>query len=120
SDAVPAADVRAHGYPGFAGLGLPVDASEEWSEPYIYHFPDGNASLARLLVRALVPDIAPGNTMNDIVLARLGYDALDRRGQNTRISLDSTLIDVREVTHKVLNGYVCAGVKHRIEGKHVV
>jgi spermidine dehydrogenase len=120
ADAVPAADVRAHGYPGFAGLGLPVDASEEWSEPYIYHFPDGNASLARLLVRALVPDIAPGNTMNDIVLARLDYDALDRSGQNTRIRLDSTCIDVREVGDKVLVGYVCAGVAHRIEGKHVV
>src|SRR3989440_8970566 len=54
-DAVAAADVRDFGYPGFAGLGLPEERPPQWSEPYIYHFPDGNASLARLLVRALVP-----------------------------------------------------------------
>src|SRR5216683_403383 len=93
-DAVPAAEARDLGYPGFQGLGLPGNAPAQWSEPYIYHFPDGNASLARLLVRALVPGVAPGDTMDDIVLARFDYDALDRRGQNTRIRLDSTCIDV--------------------------
>jgi len=68
-DAVPAADVRDHGYPGFGGLNLPAAGGSERSEPYIYHFPDGNASLARLLVRGLVPGIAPGNTMEDVVLS---------------------------------------------------
>jgi spermidine dehydrogenase len=120
SDAVPAADVREHGYPGFAGLGLPADAPAEWSEPYIYHFPDGNASLARLLVRALVPGSAPGGNMDDIVLARFDYDALDRSGQGTRIRLDSTCIDVRDAGEKVLVGYVRAGAAHRIEARHVV
>ena len=42
-------------------------------EPYIYHFPDGNASIARLLVRRLIPDVAPGNTMEDIVTAPFDY-----------------------------------------------
>ncbi len=65
--------------------------SAERSEPYIYHFPDGNASLARLLVRAQVPGIAPGATMDDIVLAPFDYDVLDRPGQNLRIRLDSTV-----------------------------
>ena len=46
-------------------------------EPYIYHFPDGNASLARLLVRALIPGVAPGNTMDDVVLAPFDYARLD-------------------------------------------
>ena len=36
------------------------EANAAWSEPYIYHFPDGNASLARLLVRSLIPGVAPG------------------------------------------------------------
>src|SRR5262249_47661681 len=67
SDAVPAADARDMGYPGFAGLGLPQ--GEGHSEPYIYHFPDGNAALARLLVRALIPGVAPGDSMDDVVLA---------------------------------------------------
>ncbi len=59
------------GYPGFAGLGLPSSGGR--GEPYIYHFPDGNASLARLLVRSLVPGVAPGSTMEDIVLAPFDY-----------------------------------------------
>ena len=62
SDAVPAADARDLGYPGFAGLKLPGGTNAAWKEPYIYHFPDGNASIARLLVRSLVPGVAPGNT----------------------------------------------------------
>ena len=40
--------------PGFDGMDL-GDAEGE-DEPYIFHFPDGNASIARLLVRSLVPD----------------------------------------------------------------
>ncbi len=119
-DAVPAADVRELGYPGFAGLDLPADAPPQWREPYIYHFPDGNASLARLLVRALVPAAAPGESMDDIVLARFNYDALDRPGQNVRVRLDSTCIDVRNAGETVLVGYVRAGGAHRIKARHVV
>ena len=46
--------------------------SSEHESLYIYHF-DGNASIARLLVRRLIPGIAPGSTMEDIVLARFDY-----------------------------------------------
>jgi spermidine dehydrogenase len=119
-DAVPAADLRGFGYPGFAGLGLPADPHPEWNEPYIYHFPDGNASLARLLVRALVPGVAPGHTMDDVVLARFDYGALDRGGQNVRIRLDTTCIDVRQAGDKVRVTYLREGVPHRVEAAHVV
>jgi spermidine dehydrogenase len=119
-DAIPAADVRDFGYPGFAGLGLAVQSHEEWNEPYIYHFPDGNASLARLLVRSLIPGIAPGNTMEDIVLAPFNYADLDRRDHNVRIRLDSTCIDVRDAGDKVLLTYVRAGAPRRIAARHVV
>ena len=80
-DAVPAYDVRDQGYPGFRGLKLPDKGGSGGSEPYIYHFPDGNASLARLLVRGLVPGVAPGNTMDDIVLAPFDYARLDSAGR---------------------------------------
>ena len=50
-------------------------------EPYIYHFPDGNASIARLIVRSLIPAVAPGSTMEDIVTARFDYATLDRPGE---------------------------------------
>jgi len=116
-DAVPAADARELGYPGFDGLGLPGRSARE---PYIYHFPDGNASLARLLVRSLVPEVAPGQTMDDVVLARFDYDKLDRSGQGVRIRLESTCVDVRNTPESVLIGYVRAGVPHRVEAKHAV
>ncbi len=117
-DAVPAADVRNMGYPGFGGLGLPSSGGN--SEPYIYHFPDGNASLARLLVRALIPGVAPGHTMEDVVLAPFDYAALDRASNAVRIRLDSTCIDVRNAPDKVLIGYMRGGAMHRVEARHAV
>ena len=79
------------GYPGFAGLGLPRDAeaAAEMDEPYIYHFPDGNASLARLDGPLADPGVAPGASMEDIVTARFDYGELDeprvrRRGCASR------------------------------------
>ncbi len=50
------------------------------SEPYIFHFPDGNASVARLLVRKLIPEALPGKTMEDSVTARVDYTKLDQDG----------------------------------------
>jgi spermidine dehydrogenase len=47
-------------------------------EPYIFHFPDGNAGVARALVRHLIPQALPGTTMEDLVTARVDYDRLDR------------------------------------------
>jgi spermidine dehydrogenase len=117
-DAVPAADARDLGYPGFEGLGLPARSGPR--EPYIYHFPDGNASLARLLVRSLLPDVAPGHTMEDVVLAPFDYGRLDRDGQNVRIRLDATCIDVRNAGDTVLVGYVRAGLTRRVAARHAV
>ena len=119
-DAVSALDLRSFGYPGFAGLKLPADDHPEWSEPYIYHFPDGNASLARLLVRTLIPGAAPGSTMDDIVLAGFDYGTLDRADNSVRIRLKSTVIDVRQRGEGVSIGYVNAGAAHRVTAKHAV
>jgi len=119
-DAVSAFDLRGFGYPGFAGLKLPADDHPESNEPYIYHFPDGNASLARLLVRALVAAAAPGRTMDDIVLAGFDYGALDRADNNVRLRLQSTVIDVRQRGDGVSIGYVNAGAPHRVTAKYAV
>ncbi len=119
-DAVPALNVRSFGYPGFSGLGLPADDHPEWREPYIYHFPDGNASLARLLVGKLVAGAASGGTMDDVVLAGFDYDRLDRDGSDVRIRLNSTVIDVRQTRDAVNIGYVRAGRPHRVTAKHAV
>ncbi|HEY5961071.1 MAG TPA: FAD/NAD(P)-binding protein [Polyangiaceae bacterium] len=86
-------DFGAFVYPGFDGLGLPPI---EPSEPYIHHFPDGNASVARLLVRSLVPDAMAGNSMHDIVLAKVDYSRLDQARAAVRIRLNSTVVHVRQ------------------------
>ena len=74
-DAVSRLDCAEYGFPGFFGhrrcpKGALGDDEPEEDEPYIFHFPDGNASIARMLVRSLVPGSAPGHTMEDIVTAR--------------------------------------------------
>lgn len=79
-------------YPGFDGLNL---GEEEKEEPYIFHFPDGNASVARLLTRALIPEAMPGHTMEDAVTAAADYSKLDRDGQNVRMRLQATAVHVQ-------------------------
>jgi len=119
-DAVPAADARDLGYPGFAALKLPDDTNPAWQEPYIYHFPDGNASIARLLVRSLVAGIAPGRSMEDVVLAPFDYSQLDRSGRRVRVRLNSTCVNVRSAGDKVQIAYVRGGATHRVEARHAV
>jgi spermidine dehydrogenase len=105
-DAVPAGDLAGLGYPGFAGMdlsgppgpGLGVEITkQEEDEPYIFHFPDGNASIARLLVRSLIPASAPGKTMEDIVTAKFDYAALDDPASPVRLRLNSTAIHARNI-----------------------
>ena len=50
-------------------------------DPYIFHFPDGNAGVARALVRALIPRALPGSTMADLVTAAVDYAKLDEAGK---------------------------------------
>lgn len=121
-DAVPARDAFDTGYPGFEGLGLERDpeVAMEMDEPYIYHFPDGNASLARLLVRGLMPGVAPGHTMDDIVTARFDYGKLDRAGTSTRLRLSSTVVDVRNRGGGVDVAYVGSGKLRRVHAGHCV
>jgi spermidine dehydrogenase len=123
-DAVAAEDLREFGYPGFRALGLPAAISPERSEPYIYHFPDGNASLARLLVHALIPAASGGaswkSPMDDVVLAPFDYAKLDTDGSNVRIRLDSTCVHVRNAGAGVELAYMRARRLHRVASKHAV
>ena len=89
-------------YAGFDGLGLPP---HEKAEPYIFHFPDGNASIARLLVRSLIPGTIPGSTMEDVVTAKADYGRLDRTEKAVRLRLNSTVVNVQ---HSSAN----AGARH--------
>ena len=106
-DAVGALECWAYRYPGFEGMHLDPKTTGRMSftargdatpkPPYNFHFPDGNASIARLLVRALIPGALPGSTAEDSVLARVDYSALDRPQSPIRIRLRSTVARVRHV-----------------------
>lgn len=123
SDGFPAYDAYTTGYPGFGAMGLPPPDPEviaEMEEPYIYHFPDGNAGLARMIVRALVPNVTFGSSMEDIVLARFDYSQLDLADNAVRIRLNSTAVDVRNTEGGVDVTYVNAGRMTRVSGKKAI
>jgi spermidine dehydrogenase len=105
-DAEPALDCWALGLPGFQGMGLERGAAPHMSYTaagyanggsYRFHFPDGNASIARLLVRDLIPQAVPGETAEDVVTARVEYGLLDQPGSHVRIRLNSTVVRARNV-----------------------
>jgi spermidine dehydrogenase len=130
-DAIPAGDMAGLGYlPGFAGLeiqdtdgpGIGLEVTRQDHEPYIYHFPDGIGSVPRLLVRAMIPGVAPGQTMEDVVLAKFDYAKLDEESSAVRVRLNSTV--VHAVNAKVASGgegvavtYVRGGQARVVEGK---
>jgi spermidine dehydrogenase len=115
-DAVPASETLT--LPGLKAQRKALEQEPE--EPYIYHFPDGNASIARMLVRRLIPGIAPGNTMDDIVLARFNYAQIDRPEQPVRIRLNSTAVNVRNVDGGVELAYVNSGKVTRVGARDCV
>jgi spermidine dehydrogenase len=125
-EAVPAAacyeagdDYKSFTYAGFQGLGLPAPEKEE---PYIFHFPDGNASVARLLVRSLIPGAIPGSTMEDVVTARADYAQLDRVENPVRLRLNSTVVNVKHdsstsTAKEVHVMYTRSGKPYLVKGK---
>ncbi|MDH4562022.1 NAD(P)/FAD-dependent oxidoreductase [Pseudomonas sp. BN411] len=122
-DAVAAYDAYYVGFPGFAAMQLPPigeEAKAEMEEPYIYHFPDGNASVARLLVRDLIPAVAPGKGMDDIVLAQFDYSKLDVAGSPVRLRLNSTAVSVKNREGGVDVGYSRGGQLANVRSKHCV
>ena len=85
-------------------------------------FPDGNASVARLLVQKLIPTVAPEVTGPDsIVGARFNYEALDEAGNDTRLRLNSTAVGIREnQAGEVEIDYVEQGSAKRVLADHCI
>ncbi len=105
-DAVSAQDAWGLDLPGLNGLKLDPSPGKgmnrdcipnEEAEKYFFHFPDGNASIARLLVRKLIPDAIPGNSSSDVVLAKANYAKLDDPSSPVRIRLNSTAVRVKHM-----------------------
>jgi spermidine dehydrogenase len=106
-DAEPALDCWAIGLPGFQGMHLEPGAAPNMSYSaagyanggsYNYHFPDGNASIARLLVRDLISEAVPGHSAEDVVTARVNYSRLDQPDSRIRLRLNSTVVAAKNIS----------------------
>jgi spermidine dehydrogenase len=106
-DAVSAQDAWGLGLPGLNGMNLDPAPGKgmnrdcipnQEAEKYFFHFPDGNATIARLLVRKLIPEAIPGKTWQDVVLAKANYAKLDDPSSPVRIRLNSTAVRVKHVS----------------------
>jgi spermidine dehydrogenase len=136
-DAMPALFAWQMGEAGFAGLkldpspqGLLADLpggqhGRQIESEESVHFPDGNATLARLLVRWLIPDAVPGATQEDIGTAKVNYGLLDRAANAARIRLNSTVLKVRHdgdaaSAKEVIVNYNTAGRLYEVRGRACV
>jgi spermidine dehydrogenase len=107
TDAVSALDCWGFGLPGFKGMNLAKGSIrrmgftpagyEDTGGSLRLHFPDGNATIARLLVRDLIPHAVPGNGVDDVVTARVNYAQLDRGTSPVRLRLNSIAIRARHL-----------------------
>ncbi|HVS89929.1 MAG TPA: NAD(P)-binding protein [Candidatus Acidoferrum sp.] len=115
-------DLKSFIYPGFDALG--IDEKEK-EEPYLFHFPDGNASIARMLVRSMISSAIPGHTMDDIVTAHADYSKLDDASSPVRIRLNSTVVhvaneDTKDSAKEVEVSYMRGGRLQTVRGKSCV
>lgn len=122
-DAAQAADAMLwYTLPGRAATGVPA---EEDYDPYIHHFPDGNASVARLLVAHLMPHASGAQDMYEVVGDRFDYGRLDEADADVRLRLSSTVVNVRHLgdrktAQEVEVTYVRNGASQTVRGKHTV
>ena len=106
-------------------LGFAPVATYDAEHPYIHHFPDGNAGVARTLVQYLIPEVAEGGNAESLVNARFAYPQLDRDGQATQVRLESTVVDVHhrggtDNAEDVVVRYVKDGETLEVSATHAV
>ena len=117
--ALSAAEAIWEGYPGAHLFG------EEWGEDSFEYpvamWPDGNASLVRLMVAKLMPHSAPDVTADNVAIAHFDYSALDQVGANTRLRLNSTVIGVENTDQGVSVTYASSeGELKQVSARHSV
>ena len=94
-------------------------------DPYIHHFPDGNATIARLLVKKMIPSVGEGDDAEKIVLSKFDYSHLDRPSNSVRVRLNSTAVAVRHGdapsrSNDVIVNYINGNRSFEVRGKGVV
>jgi spermidine dehydrogenase len=106
------------GLPGLHLLGQ-ENSEDDWDYP-VAMFPDGNASVARLQVHALIPDVAPGTSADNIAVAKFDYSQLDKAGAKVRVRLNSTVVNVVNTDAGVAVTYINDGESLSVTAGHCV
>ena len=106
-------------------LGFAPKAVYDENNPYIYHFPDGNAGIARALVKKMIPSVGEGNNAEELVLSKFNYGELDKSSNAVRIRLNSTVVNVRhggdpKNSSEVFVNYINDNKSHEVKAKSVV
>ena len=106
-------------------LGFAPVAVYDADNPYIHHFPDGNAGVARALVKKMIPKVAKGNNAEELVLSRFNYAELDKSSSPVRIRLNSTVVNVRhggdpKSSSEVFVTYINDNKSYQVKAKAVV
>ncbi len=137
ADATPALFGWVQGMPGFSGLGLgevpdglfadlPGGQHGRQREEYnAVHFPDGNATITRLMIAKLIPDAISGRSQEEMGTAVVDYGKLDVAGQPVRVRLSSIVVNVRHngdpaTADEVSVSYMNGGRLQKVTGKAVV
>ncbi len=131
TDVLSVLEAVASGAPGaniqdipFYGKYIKEYMSDE-GEPYIHHFPDGNASIARALVAKMIPTVTDASNIEDTIRAKFDYQQLDQEDSAVRLRLNSTVLNVKPIgsNHKqttVEVAYVNRGTTQRVRGNNCI
>jgi len=92
---------------------------------YNCHFPDGNAGVARALVKKLIPSVAEGDNAEELVLAKFKYAELDKSSNAVRVRLNSTVVNVEHAgdprsASDVFVNYINDNQSYQVKAKNVV
>ena len=116
--ALSAAEAIEEGYPGAHLFGHNWE-QEDFEYP-VAMWPDGNASLARLMVARLIPEVDPGVTAGNVAVAQFDYAVLDQDSANVRLRLNATVVGAENTDSGVSVNYVAEGQVQQVSAKHGV
>ena len=126
AEAVSIQEVFRAGAPGLNTL-MPKAESEGDEEPvdpdaYRYPiFPDGNASVARLLLRQLIPAVVGGDFTQNVVTSQFNYSQLDQEDALVRLRLNSTVVNAKNLNDEQVEiAYVAGGEAKAVRAKHCI
>ncbi|MBT5889857.1 MAG: NAD(P)/FAD-dependent oxidoreductase, partial [Halieaceae bacterium] len=117
--AISATEALWEGYPG-----THLFANEGWQDDSFGYpvamWPDGNASLVRLMVARLMPHVAPDVHADNVAVASFDYGALDEAAAAVRLRLNATAVGIENTDAGVTVDYVKEGRLCRVSAQHAV